>query len=158
MATASAIPAALRDSVRAIAKGFGVADRDVSIAPRQGQVNLTILLGSELVLRLPRRREFEQRLSKEAEVIPFVLDRGIPTSKLVSFDPGHAIADVTYVVLERLHGRTNDDMASFADGGKRTYGSLSEILSSCIRCRGALSRRSAGLRRRSSRASVCSID
>ena len=60
----SKIPDAHRDSVSAIARNFGVSQREVAVAPRQGQVNLTIFLGSELVLRLPRRREFEKRLSK----------------------------------------------------------------------------------------------
>jgi aminoglycoside phosphotransferase (APT) family kinase protein len=32
-------------------------------------------------------------------------------------------------VLERLHGRTIDDMPSHTEGGNQTYGSLSEILS-----------------------------
>jgi aminoglycoside phosphotransferase (APT) family kinase protein len=123
------VPEAQRDRVRAIAQKFGVPDREVAMAPRQGQVNLTIFLGNELVLRLPRKREFEQRLSKEAEVIPFVLDRGIPTAKLVSFDSEHEIADVSYMVLERLHGRAIDEMPSLADDGKRTYRSLCEILS-----------------------------
>ncbi|MET0694403.1 MAG: aminoglycoside phosphotransferase family protein [Propionibacteriaceae bacterium] len=122
------IPDAQRDNVSAIARTFGVSEREVSVAPRQGQVNLTIFLGSELVLRLPRKREFEKRLSKEAQVIPFVLERGIPTAKLVSFDSGHLIADVAYIVLERLHGMTIDDMPSPEKGGERTYGSLSEIL------------------------------
>lgn len=128
--TASAVPETLRDSVYAIAERFGVPEREVSVAPRQGQVNLTVFLGSELVLRLPRRRDLEQRLAKEAAVIPFVLDRGVPTAKLVSFDSGHEIADDAYIVLERLHGRTIDDLPSGADGGSRMYGSLLEILSS----------------------------
>lgn len=130
MATTAVIPAAQRDSVSAIARQLGVPDREISVAPRQGMVNLTIFLGDELVLRLPRKPEFEQRLAKEAGVIPLVLDRGIPTSRLVSFDSGHAVADVSYIVLERLHGRAIDDIPSLTEGGQRTYGSLSEILSS----------------------------
>ena len=63
-------------------------------------------------------------------MIPFALDRGIPTAKLVSFDSGHSIADVTYMVLERLHGRTIDDMPSLTNDANRTYRSLFEILSS----------------------------
>lgn len=130
MTAASAIPEMQRDAVSAIAKRFGIPDREISIAPRQGQVNLTIFLGRELVLRLPRKPDFEERLAKEAEVIPFVRDRGIPTAELVSFDAGHTIADVSYMVLERLHGRSIDEMPPFTDGGTRTYGSLFEILSS----------------------------
>lgn len=99
------------------------------MAPRQGQVNLTILLGNDLVLRLPRKPKFEQRLVKEAEVIPFVLERGVPTSKLVAFDSGREISDVAYMVLERLHGRAIDDMPSLAGESQRTFDSLFEILS-----------------------------
>ncbi|WP_188893178.1 phosphotransferase family protein [Microlunatus endophyticus] len=130
MTTASASLEAHRDSVRAIAHNFGVSDREISLAPRQGQVNLTVFLGNDLVLRLPRKQRFEDRLSKEAELIPFVLDRGIPTARLVSFDPGHTVADITYIVLERLHGQMINDIPSPADGGSRLYGSLFEILSS----------------------------
>lgn len=129
MATASVIPETFRDSIRAIAQRFGVPDREVSVAPRQGQVNLTIFLGNDLVLRLPRRMAFAQRLAKEAEIIPVVLDRGVPTAKLVIFDSGHEIADTTYMVLERLHGRVINDVPPLADGGDRVYGSLFEILS-----------------------------
>lgn len=132
MATASSIPEARREAVSAIAHQFGVPAREISIAPRQGQVNLTIFLGRELVLRLPRKQEFERRLAKEAEVIPFVLDRGIPTAKLVSFDSGQTIADITYMVLERLHGRAIDDMPSFGGGGDRTGGR--EIAPICRCC------------------------
>jgi aminoglycoside phosphotransferase (APT) family kinase protein len=127
---ASVIPAAQRDSVNAIARRFGVPDREVSVAPRQGQVNLTIFLGTELVLRLPRKPEFEKRLWKEAEVIPVVADRGIPTAKLVSVDSKHELADVTYMVVERLHGRSIDEMPPLAEGGQRTYASLAAILAS----------------------------
>lgn len=129
MTTASAIPEAQRDTVSAIAQTFGVPDREISVAPRQGQVNLTIFLGHEIVLRLPRKQDFEERLAKEAEVIPFVLARGVPTAKLVSFDSGHTIADVSCMVLERLHGQAIDDMPSLADGGQRIYGSLFELSS-----------------------------
>lgn len=130
MATESAIPHAHGDSIHAIARLFAVPDREISLAPRQGQVNLTILLGSEFVLRLPRKRALEGRLAKEAEIIPFVVDRGIPTSRLVSFDASHTIADVNYIVLEQLHGRRMDDLPSPAKGGSRTYASLFEIVSS----------------------------
>ena len=125
---ASAIPEVQRDNVRAIARSFGVSDQDVCVAPRQGQVNLTIFLGHELVLRLPRKPVFEERLLKEAEVIPFVLDREIPTAELVRLDSSHAVADITYIVMERLHGRRIDDLPSVSDSGNRTYGSLFEIL------------------------------
>ncbi|SDS66750.1 Predicted kinase, aminoglycoside phosphotransferase (APT) family [Microlunatus soli] len=100
----------------------------MTVAPRQGQVNLTIYLGSDLVLRLPRQRRFEERLVKEAEVIGLVRDRGIPTAELVSFDATHELGDNSYIVLERLHGREIGDLPSLADGGDRIYGSLFEIL------------------------------
>jgi aminoglycoside phosphotransferase (APT) family kinase protein len=124
----SVIPPAQGDNISAIARRFGIPDREISVAPRQGQVNLTIFLGSELVLRLPRKREFEKRLWKEAAVIPVVVDQGIPTAKVVSFDASHVVADLTYIVLERLHGRYIDDIPALADGGDRTYRSLAEIL------------------------------
>lgn len=125
--TTFGIPDQHREGVRAIARSFGVADREISVAPRQGQVNLTIFLGTELVLRLPRRPDLEQRLAKEARVIPFVRDRGIPTAELVTFDTTRALTDVAYMVLERLHGPTIDDLPATEDG-HRTRNSLSEIL------------------------------
>lgn len=129
MATAAAIPEEQYDRIRVIAREFGIGEREISPAPRQGNVNLTILLGPELVLRLPRKRKLEQRLAKEAEVIPFVVDRGIPTAELISFDASHSVVDLAYIVLQRLHGRTIDDLPSIAEGGDRMFGSLCEILS-----------------------------
>lgn len=42
------------EDVYAIATHYGVPARDVEPAPSQGQVNLTVFLGAELVLRIPR--------------------------------------------------------------------------------------------------------
>ena len=47
--------------------------------PTQGQVNLTVFLGSELVLRIPRTTWAAEQLSKEAQVIALVRDAGVPT-------------------------------------------------------------------------------
>jgi aminoglycoside phosphotransferase (APT) family kinase protein len=125
---ASAVPNAQRDTVNAIAQRFGIPERSISIAPRQGQVNLTVFLGDDLVVRLPRRPDLEGRLVKEAELIPFLRERDIPTPELISFDPSHTIAEVNYIVLQRIRGQEIADIAPPSGGNDRVYGSLFAIL------------------------------
>lgn len=121
------------DDVYAIAAHYGVPVSDVKPAQSQGQVNLTVFMGAELVLRIPRTAKAAEQLAKEAEVIPLVQAAGVPTSELVSYDATLQIASVPYVVLERLHGATLAEQ----DPADRhlTYESLGEILVALHRIR-----------------------
>ena len=127
MVALDGVPGELRASVSAIARRFDVPLGKVSLAPQQGQVNLTVFLGDDLVLRLPRKPAYEQRLHKEAAVIPFVQGVGVPTAELVAFDPDHAIADVSYIVLTRLPSTLHGFPADI-DLARRAYGTLAELL------------------------------
>lgn len=115
------------DDVRAVAAHYGV-EEDVVPAPTQGQVNLTVFLGSELVLRIPRTTRAAEQLSKEAEVIPLVRDAGVPTPKLVRYDSTLRVASLPYMVLQRVHGATLAEQAPDPTARQRTLESLGEIL------------------------------
>lgn len=116
------------DEVRAVAAHYGVAEKDVVPVPTQGQVNLTVFLGSELVLRIPRTPRAAEQLLKEAEVIAVVRDAGVPTPELVSYDSSLRVGSVPYMVLQRVHGATLADQAPDPSGRQRALGSLGEIL------------------------------
>lgn len=116
------------DDVRAVAAYYGVAEKDVVPAPTQGEVNLTVFLGSELVLRIPRTARAAESLTKEAEVIPLVQDAGVPTPELVSYDATLRVASVPHMVLQRVHDATLADQAPDPGGRRRVLGSLGEIL------------------------------
>lgn len=121
------------EDVYAIAAHYGVPAKDVQRAPAQGQVNLTVFLGADLVLRIPRNANATEKLAKEAEVIPLVQNAGVPTSGLVSYDATRHVGTVPYVVLERLHGAT---LAEYDPADRhRAYESLGEILVSLHRIR-----------------------
>lgn len=123
------------DDVYAIAAHYGVPGRNVLPAPTQGQVNLTVYLGTELVLRIPRKAKAAEQLSKEAEVIPLVQDAGVPTSGLVSYDATLQVVSVPYIVLERLHGATLAKQGYDPADSRRAHESLSEILVALHRVR-----------------------
>lgn len=118
----------MAESVDAIAAHLAVPGRDVELAPRQGQVNLTVYLGEDLVLRIPRKQSVEDRLAKEAAVIPIVQAAGVPTSGVVAYDASRTTADVPYIVLERLRGQTLAEVGYDPEAGARTHRSLGEIL------------------------------
>lgn len=122
------LPAPLAAGVDAIATQLGVPRRQISLAPQQGKVNLTVYLGDDLVLRIPREQKTEHRLAKEASVIPFVQGLGVPTANLISYDSSRTISNTPYIVLERLHGLTLAEADGAAAFHSRTYRSLSEIL------------------------------
>lgn len=128
MPDSSNILSSLANEVSAIAAYYGISGEEVSLAPQQGQVNLTVYLGRDLVLRIPRKRAFEDRLAKEAAVIPIVQSAGVPTSSLVSYDASRRIADVPYIVLERLQGATLGEWGYEPEVSVRAHTSLSEIL------------------------------
>lgn len=123
------------DDVRAVAAHYGVSQKDVAPAPVQGQVNLTIFLGDELVLRIPRTARAAELLSKEARVIPLVRDAGVPTPELISFDPTLRAASVPYMILRRVHGTTLAAQAPDSTHRRRALGSLGEILATLHRIR-----------------------
>lgn len=114
------------EDVYAIATHYGVPARDVEPAPSQGQVNLTVFMGAELVLRIPRKPKAIEQLAKEAEVIPLVQAAGVPTAALVSYDATRQVGSVPYIVLERLHGPT---LAEHDPADRQlAYESIGEIL------------------------------
>lgn len=123
------------DDVYGIAAHYGVPDRKVLPAPTQGQVNLTVFLGTDLVLRIPRTAKAAEQLAKEAEVIPLVQDAGVPTSGLISYDATLQVGSVPYVVLERLHGKTLAEQNQDPDHRRRALESLGEILVTLHRVR-----------------------
>lgn len=116
------------DDVQAVATHFSVAEADVAPVPIQGTVNLTVLLGEELVLRIPRTPRAAELLAKEAQVIPMVQAAGVPTPELVSYDPARRIASVPTMVLQRVHGATLAEQTLDPMGRRRALGSLGEIL------------------------------
>lgn len=116
------------DDVHAVARYYGVADKDIVPAPVQGQVNLTVFLGSELVLRIPRTTTAAEELAKEAEVIPLVRDAGVPTPELISYDSTLRIGSVPYMVQQRAYGATLAEQPLDPTGHRRALGSLGEIL------------------------------
>lgn len=116
------------DDVHAVAAHHGVATKDVVAVPTQGQVNLTVFLGDELVLRIPRTSGAARQLAKEAEVIPLVREAGVPTPELVRYDPTLHVASVPYMVQQRVHGATLADLVLSPTQRRRTLGSLGEIL------------------------------
>lgn len=123
------------DDVRAIAAHHGVAERDVAPVPTQGQVNLTLFLGEELVLRIPRTPGAAEQLVKEAEVIPVVRAAGVPTPELVSHDSARRVASVPYMVLQRVHGTTLAERVLDPTGRRRALESLGEALATLHRIR-----------------------
>jgi aminoglycoside phosphotransferase (APT) family kinase protein len=91
-------------------------------------VNLTLLLGPELVLRLPRTSGAEELLAKESQVIPLVRDAGVPTPELIGYDATRQHASVPYMVLRRARGETLAARPLDRSGRRRTLGALGEIL------------------------------
>ena len=121
------------DDIRAIAAHYGVPQKTVTNAPSQGQVNLTVFLGSDLVLRIPRTVKAADQLIKEAEVIPLVQAAGVPTAGLISYDASLEVASVPYMVVERLHGTT---LAEYESADRRlAYQSIGEMLVALHRIR-----------------------
>lgn len=119
-----------REDAHAVAEQYGVAPSDVVPVPVQGQVNLTLLLGDELVLRLPRTSRAEDLLAKESRVIPLVRDAGVPAPEILGYDATRQHASVPYMVLRRARGETLAARPLDRSGRRRTLGALGEILRS----------------------------
>jgi len=73
---------------------------------------------------IPRKKSVEDRLAKEAAVIPLVQAAGVPTSGVVAYDASRTTADVPYIVLERLRGQTLADVGYDPETGARAHRSL----------------------------------
>jgi aminoglycoside phosphotransferase (APT) family kinase protein len=91
-------------------------------------VNLTVFLGDDLVLRLPRTDRAAVLLSKEAEVIHLVRGAGVPTPALVEYDASGRIVDVPYMLLERARGRTLAEVWTDPKERQRAVESLGQVL------------------------------
>lgn len=128
-ATAGAIgSASLIDDVHAVATRLGVSPQEIALAPQQGQVNLTLFLGPELVLRIPRTERAGTLLAKEAAVAELVQDAGIPTAPLIEYDAAQRVGGVPYVIQERLRGATLAEHWQDAPVRERSLGALGEVL------------------------------
>lgn len=116
------------EHVHALAAHYGIPRGEVSPVPEQGQVNFTVFLGDDLVLRLPRKQAFEIRLAKEAAVIPVAQRAGVPTASLLRYDASRVVVDVPYMILERLHGHTLGERGYEPEASERAHASLGELL------------------------------
>ncbi|GAA2758944.1 phosphotransferase family protein [Actinopolymorpha rutila] len=123
------------EHVHALAAHYGTPRGDVSPVPEQGQVNFTVFLGDDLVLRLPRKQAYEIRLAKEAAVIPVAQRAGVPTASLVRYDASRAVVDVPYMILERLRGHTLGERGYEPEASGRAHASLGELLATLHKVR-----------------------
>ncbi|MEV4111408.1 phosphotransferase [Nonomuraea sp. NPDC049695] len=91
------------EALAAIAGLHGITAEQVRPLP-QGVANHVFLLGDDLVLRIPRSKQFLPDLAKEVAVIPAALHAGVRTPEVVAFDDTCSVVDVPYMVLARAHG------------------------------------------------------
>ncbi|GAA3249528.1 phosphotransferase family protein [Nonomuraea helvata] len=91
------------ETLAAIAGLHGITADQVRPLP-QGVANHVFLLGDDLVLRIPRTKQFLPDLVKEAEVIPAALRAGVRTPEVVAFDDSCSVVDVPYMLLARAPG------------------------------------------------------
>lgn len=116
------------DDVYAVAARYGVSTNEVIPVPVQGQVNLTVQLGSELILRIPRAARFADRLATEAAIIPLARKAGVPTPALVDYDTSRRVARVPYAVQGRVNGLTLQARRLGPEQHTRALASLGEVL------------------------------
>ncbi|MGW4404692.1 phosphotransferase family protein [Nonomuraea sp. NPDC004702] len=95
-------------TLAAIAGLFGTTAEHIRPLP-SGVANHVLLLGDDLVLRIPRTEQFLPDLVKEAAVIPYARRAGVRTPEIVAFDDTCSVVDVPYMVLTRTRGT---DLAS----------------------------------------------
>lgn len=129
------LPPDVQEDLRAVAEQYGVAAPDVVPVPVQGQVNVTVFLGSELVLRLPRTARAVELLAKESRVIPVVREAGVPAPELIDHDTTLRRASVPYMILRRAQGETLASRPLDHPDRGRSLGSLGEVLESLHRIR-----------------------
>ncbi|MEV0174597.1 phosphotransferase [Streptomyces sp. NPDC050803] len=113
-------PAPSRATLAAIAARHGVAADCVRPAPAGG-ANHVLLLGDELVLRIPRSHRHLPDLVKEAAVIPVARRAGVRTPEVVAFDGTGETAGVPYMVLARAPGTDLARLRPSADAANRVY-------------------------------------
>ncbi|MEV3986169.1 aminoglycoside phosphotransferase family protein [Nonomuraea sp. NPDC049758] len=87
----------------------------------QGVANHVLLLGDDLVLRIPRTEQFLPDLVKEAAVIPYARRAGVRTPEIVAFDDTCSVVDVPYMVLTRTRGTDVACLDLPATGTERLY-------------------------------------
>ncbi|MET7460215.1 aminoglycoside phosphotransferase family protein [Nonomuraea sp. NPDC005501] len=93
----------------AIAGRHGITAEQVRPLPA-GVANRVFLLGDDLVLRIPRTKQFLPDLVKEVAVIPAALHAGVRTPEVVAFDDTCSVVDVPYMVLARARGTDLADL------------------------------------------------
>lgn len=92
------------ERISAIGARFGVKPEQI-VAIAGGEANQTWLLGSRLVLRIPRDEgQATADLRKEAIVIPAARAVGVLTPALVAFDDTRSVLPTPFMVLDRCHG------------------------------------------------------
>ncbi|MBD0421601.1 aminoglycoside phosphotransferase family protein [Streptomyces sp. TRM S81-3] len=90
-------------TLAAIAGRHGTRAEQVRPLP-SGVANRVFLLGDNLVLRIPRTKQFLPDLVKEAAVIPVARQAGVRTPEIVAFDDTCSAVDVPYMLLTRAPG------------------------------------------------------
>lgn len=125
----------LPGDVRSVAMYHGVPLAEVRSASVQGQANLTVFLGSELVLRLPRTAHAATLLATEAVAVPLAREAGVPIAEVLVHDESLTIASVPYVVQRRMPGRTLADPSLDTEVRRRAVGSLGRALARLHRIR-----------------------
>ncbi|MEV1171548.1 aminoglycoside phosphotransferase family protein [Nonomuraea sp. NPDC049784] len=91
------------ETLAAIASRHGTSAEQVRPLPT-GVANRVFLLGDDLVLRIPRTKQFLPDLVKEAAVIPVARHAGVRTPEVVAFDDTCSVVEVPYMVLARAQG------------------------------------------------------
>jgi hygromycin-B 7''-O-kinase len=102
------------EALAAIARRHLVDPDAVIAAPFQGVANRVFFLGEHLVLRISRPESADD-LRKEAIVIPAVVQAGVRTPQMVSFDEGDELFASPYMVVERAPGATPGVPAATSD-------------------------------------------
>ncbi|MGP3971507.1 phosphotransferase family protein [Streptomyces sp. 6N223] len=97
------------ETLGAIAMRHGATAEQVRPLPT-GVANRVFLLGDNLVLRIPRTKQFLPDLVKEAAVAPAALRAGVCTPEVVAFDDTCSVVDVPYMLLTRAPGADLADL------------------------------------------------
>jgi aminoglycoside phosphotransferase (APT) family kinase protein len=95
------------EALHAIAGRHGLGVNTFSILPSVGIFNTIYLLGTELVLRVPRNHPNAFAcLRKESVAVPAARRAGVRTPALLFFDDTRELLPVPYAIFERVHGET----------------------------------------------------
>ncbi|WP_165977495.1 phosphotransferase family protein [Nonomuraea diastatica] len=101
-----------------------------------GVANRAYLLGDDLVLRIPRTKQFLADLVKEAAVIPAARRLGVRTPGVVTFDDTCAEVDVPYMVLDRVQGADLERLDLPTDRAEQVYRQVGRELAKLHRLSG----------------------